>query len=220
MNVGMVRYEDEDKGKVGFPPLTGSCFSMTFGLKRVYRSLTVKSLLHIIAMYAPHDKIRVPFHKMRGTNIGKDVFIGPGVFIEETRPELVTIEDGVHIAPRVTIVAHDASYHVVDGRLDVRREEVIIRKRSFIGCGSTILPGITIGEGSIVAAGSLVNKEVPPGVIVGGVPAKVIGTVNDAVLRKLGDLKTGKPKKQSDGKNFGASGEQLIMELEIDSEIK
>jgi len=187
---------------------------MKLSLKRIYRSLTVKSLLHIVAMYAPHDRIRVPFHRMRGANIGKDVFIGPGVFIEETRPELVTIEDGVHIAPRVTIVAHDASYHIVDGRLDIRRDKVRIGRRSFIGCGSIILPGITVGEGSIVAAGSLVNKDVPSGVIVAGIPAKNIGTVNEAVLKKLEETKTGKS-----GKRSKIHEETLVMELEIDSEV-
>lgn len=45
------------------------------------------------------------------------------------------------------------------------------------------MPGVTIGEGSLVAAGSVVTKSVPPGVVVGGNPARIIGTVNDFIER-------------------------------------
>lgn len=56
----------------------------------------------------------------------------------------------------------------------------------FIGAGTIILPGVTIGPNAIVAAGAVVNSDVPDGMIVGGVPAKVIGTMTDfAEKRKL-----------------------------------
>lgn len=154
-------------------------------MRRIYRSLTARGVLHFLAMYAPHNKLRIPFYKLRGIKIGKDVFIGPGVFIEEARPELVDIEDGVNIAPRVTIVTHDSSFHVIDSKLPIKRGKVVIKKGAFIGAGSIILPGVTIGEKAIVAAGSVVTKDVPPYTIVAGIPARKIGDINEAISRKF-----------------------------------
>ena len=57
--------------------------------------------------------------------------------------------------------------------------DVDVRDNCFIGAGAIILPGVTIGPNSIVAAGAVVNSDVPDGMIVGGVPAKVIGTMTD-----------------------------------------
>jgi acetyltransferase-like isoleucine patch superfamily enzyme len=53
----------------------------------------------------------------------------------------------------------------------------LIKRNAWIGAGATILPGVAIGENSIVAAGAVVNKDVPANTIVGGVPAKVIRTI-------------------------------------------
>ena len=52
--------------------------------------------------------------------------------------------------------------------------EVIIRNNAWIGAGATILPGVTVGSNSVVAAGALVNKDVHPNTVVAGVPARVI----------------------------------------------
>jgi acetyltransferase-like isoleucine patch superfamily enzyme len=54
----------------------------------------------------------------------------------------------------------------------------VIGKNVWIGSNATILPGVTIGDGSIVAAGAVVTKDVPPNTVVGGVPARIIKTVN------------------------------------------
>lgn len=61
--------------------------------------------------------------------------------------------------------------------------KIIIEDWSYIGSGSIILPGVTIGKGSMVAAGSVVTKSVPPGVVVAGNPAKVICKVEDYIER-------------------------------------
>jgi maltose O-acetyltransferase len=85
---------------------------------------------------------------------------------------LVSIGDGAQIAPRVHILAHDASTKAQLGVSRVGR--VRIGRGAFIGAGSTILPGVTIGDSAIVAAGSVVSRDVAPGDLVGGVPAKRI----------------------------------------------
>lgn len=83
-----------------------------------------------------------------------------------------TFARGVHIGPQtiltfgVAVLAHDMARNL--------RAHTIIGSRCFIGAHSIILPGVTIGDGSIVAAGSVVNRDVPPGCIVAGNPAKII----------------------------------------------
>ena len=143
---------------------------------RIRYSLFLKNIFHIIAMYFPNDRVRLRFYRLRGTKIGKNVGIGQGAFLEEARPDLITIEDNVNIGPKAIIVTHDSSDRCVNPGGQVRRAAVRICKNSFIGAGSIILPGVTVGERSIVAAGSVVTKDVPPKTVVGGVPARALGS--------------------------------------------
>jgi chloramphenicol O-acetyltransferase type B len=70
------------------------------------------------------------------------------------------------------VIAHDLSRHFNEGKEIIG--EVRIRKGAFIGMNTTIMPGVTIGEGAVVAAGSVVTRDVEPFTVVGGVPAKKI----------------------------------------------
>lgn len=151
--------------------------------KRIRYSLTLKGILHVLAMNSPHDFLTIPLYRLRGTRIGKNVGIAQGVFIEESRPHLVTIEDGVNIGPKAIIVAHDSSYHCVDPSIPIKFGEVTIKKNAYIGAGAIILPGVTIGESSIVAAGAVVTKDVPPRTIVAGIPAKVVGSIDEKLKK-------------------------------------
>ncbi|RLI91604.1 MAG: hypothetical protein DRO95_04010, partial [Candidatus Altiarchaeales archaeon] len=112
-----------------------------------------------------------------------NVGIAQGVFIEESRPHLVTIEDGVNIGPKAIIVAHDSSYHCVDPSVPIKFGEVTIKKNAYIGAGAIILPGVRIGESSIVAAGAVVTRDVLPRKIVAGVPAKVVGSIDEKLKK-------------------------------------
>jgi acetyltransferase-like isoleucine patch superfamily enzyme len=115
----------------------------------------------------------VPFY----TNFGRHIRIGKNVFINHACSFLdlggTTIEDDVQIGPRVNLVTEN---HPVDPtkRKHLDLKPVVIKRNAWIGAGVTILPGVTVGENSIVAAGAVVNKDVPDNTIVGGVPAKVI----------------------------------------------
>ena len=101
-----------------------------------------------------------------GIVVGKDVFIGKYCLIDDTFPELITIEDGVNISFGVTIVAHDASKGKV--------AEVIIKKDAYLGTRSVILPGVIIGEKAVIGAGAVVTRDVQPETKVAGVPARKI----------------------------------------------
>jgi len=96
--------------------------------ERVRYSLTLRGILHCLAMNSPHDLLTIPLYRLRGTEIGKNVGIAQGVFIEESRPDLVIIEDGVNIGPKAIIVAHDSSYHNMKPEIPILLKRVIIKK--------------------------------------------------------------------------------------------
>ena len=64
----------------------------------------------------------------------------------------------------------------------IKITNIIIEKNVWIGVGATVLPGVTVGEGSIIAAGAVVNENVPPMTIVGGIPAKIIKRINQNTI--------------------------------------
>lgn len=150
---------------------------------KVRWSSRATSLLHVLAMYAPFNSWRLFFYRARGTEIGRGVYIVQGCFLEESRPWLIRIEDWVTISAGAMILTHDAFYHFYDGRIPYRYGPVYIKRRATIGPGSIILPGVTIGECAIVAPGSLVRKDVPDRVIVGGNPAEKIMNLDDGLAR-------------------------------------
>jgi acetyltransferase-like isoleucine patch superfamily enzyme len=90
----------------------------------------------------------------------------------------VTIEDEVFIGHGVTFINDRFPRAAVSGRLqtdaDWKCEATRVKRGASLGSGSTLLCGITVGEGAIVGAGSVVTKDVPPGSIVAGNPARVI----------------------------------------------
>ena len=130
---------------------------------------------HILAIYCPFGRIKRQFYRMRGSNIGKNVDISMGVFMEESFPHLILIEDNVQIGPNVLILTHDSSKHCINPEIPLTVKKVIIKKNSYIGAGAIILPGITIGEQSIIGAGTVVTKDIPPFSIVKGVPGRITG---------------------------------------------
>ncbi len=113
-------------------------------------------------------------------NYGKNTIIGKNVFINFDCVFLdlggITIEDNVLIAPKVSLLTEG---HPVESqnRQSLTVAPIRVKKNVWIGANATILPGVTIGENAVVAAGSIVNKDVPENTIVGGIPAKIIKTI-------------------------------------------
>ena len=114
-------------------------------------------------------------------NFGRFITIGKNVFINHACSFLdiggITIEDHVLIGPRVNIVTENHPLDPTDRRALIT-QPVVIKRNAWIGAGATILPGVTIGENAVVAAGAVVSKDVPANSVVGGVPAKFIRTIN------------------------------------------
>ena len=123
-----------------------------------------------------HDIDRLVQH---GLELGRHVFIAQWVVIDPDFCFLISIGDGTKIAPRVHILAHDASTKIPLGVSRVGR--VRIGREVFVGAGSIILPGVTVGDEAIIAAGSVVSRDVAAGDLVGGTPAKRIGSAADYI---------------------------------------
>ena len=134
------------------------------------------NMLNFWAWFAPWKKFRVFFHKLKGIKIGKNVEIGYMVFLDNRRPDLITIEDSVTITSMCNILAHDLSLRYIDGTEIIGA--VKICKGAFIGMNSTIMPGITVGENCIIGCGSVVTKDTEPNYIYAGVPAKKIKRIS------------------------------------------
>jgi len=111
------------------------------------------------------------------TNFGKFTCFGKGVFVNHACSFLdmggITIEDNVLIGPKVNLVTENHPLDPADRRAIICKP-IIIERNAWIGAAATILPGVTIGENSVVAAGAVVSKDVPANTVVGGVPAKLI----------------------------------------------
>ncbi|MCH7396781.1 sugar O-acetyltransferase [Belliella sp. DSM 107340] len=105
------------------------------------------------------------------TKIGKNVFINFGCTFLDLGG--ITIDECVLLAPNVSLLSES---HPIDpeNRHALIPKAIHIKKNAWIGAGATILQGVTVGENSVVAAGSVVSKDVPDNVIVGGTPAKII----------------------------------------------
>lgn len=118
----------------------------------------------------------VPFH----TNFGRFIRLGKNVFINHACSFLdmggITIEDDVLIGPKVNLITENHPLDP-DDRRALLTQPIIIRRKAWIGAAATILPGVTVGENAVVAAGAVVTADVPANTVVGGIPAKFIKNI-------------------------------------------
>lgn len=108
------------------------------------------------------------------TRIGKNVFINSACSFLDMGG--ITIEDDVLIGPKVNLITESHPLDPLE-RKKLLVKPVVIKRNAWIGAGATILPGVTVGENSVVAAGAVVSKDVPANTVVAGIPAKVIKTL-------------------------------------------
>jgi acetyltransferase-like isoleucine patch superfamily enzyme len=117
-------------------------------------------VFHTVARNCPGSTtLRPALHRWRGVKMGRDVFIGDGVYLDNEYPECIEIQDNVQISIRAIVIAHTRG-----------PGKVIIEKAAFVGPNAVIVCGagrtLRIGGGAVVGAGSVVTKSVPPGLFV------------------------------------------------------
>ncbi|WOQ74091.1 acyltransferase [Bacillus stratosphericus] len=153
-------------------------------LRQVYRTVpflkVVKNFIFIqLARYTPFmgmkNWIYRTFLRMK---VGEDTAFALMVMVDLMFPEKITVGRNSVIGYNTTILSHE--YLINEYRLG----EVYIGDEVLIGANSTILPGVTIGDGAIVSAGTLVNKDVPAGSFVGGNPMRMIYTKEEMEARQ------------------------------------
>lgn len=170
-------------------------------VRRVFRPIAVVSfeaimqLLFALPRYRLLNAVKASFLRLVGARVGRRVVFYPGVWIAPGRNlvlgddvdlavgVIVTTSGGVEIGAR-TLVGYRAQIlsanHVIpEGRGRIfdsghDRQRVLIGADAWIGAAAIILPGVTVGEGAVVAAGSVVTRDVEPFTIVAGVPARLV----------------------------------------------
>lgn len=151
--------------------------------------------------YHPREKVRSLMSELIGkpvddtftlfppiySDFGKNISIGKNVFINSCcnfqDQGGVTIMDGAFIGHKVVFATLNHGYSRKTRRR-IYPAPIVVGENAWISSSATILPGVTIGENATVAAGAVVNRDVAPDTIVGGVPAKFIKTVAEAEAEK------------------------------------
>lgn len=169
-----LNYSEEEYGQV----------SIWQVIKRVYTTyrdgFLLKYVMHswLLSPILPR-KVRPWVLKKIGCHVGKDIFVGDSVKIDSGHADLIYIEDHAHIAGGTRLLCHQRDlrdYKVGDdyAKLPYRLGEIHLEKGSLVGMESFVMPGVTIGEGAIVGAFSLVTHDIPAWTIAVGRPAKVV----------------------------------------------
>ncbi|GAB4127543.1 MAG: hypothetical protein Kow001_22780 [Acidobacteriota bacterium] len=126
------------------------------------------------------ESVRPALHRWRGVQVGRRVWISQYVYLDELYPEAITIGDNSTLGLRTSVFAH---FHWGPRREQQGFRPVIIEANVFIGPHCVILPGVRIGEGSVIKAGSTVTRSIPPGVFWGSSAGGPIARVRVPLTR-------------------------------------
>ena len=147
--------------------------------------MSIKSFLYSKLMRLRSEVSTTDLIK-QGLKVGKNFSRQEKTIIDQSHCWLITIGDDVTLAPKVHILAHDASTKHALGY--TRIGLVDIGNNVFIGASSTVLPGVRIGDNVVIGAGSVVTCDIPSNSVAVGSPAKVITTYDEFVKRKKQEL--------------------------------
>lgn len=134
-----------------------------------------------LAFFCPIKPWRTQIHRWRGVNIGKGVYIGHEVMFDRVFTDQIFIGENTSVGDRTVITAHaNIPSETILKKIYPRQVlQTRIGKGVWIMPNVIIAPGVTIGDESVVATGSVVTKDVPSRVLVAGVPAKVVKDLNE-----------------------------------------
>jgi acetyltransferase-like isoleucine patch superfamily enzyme len=145
-----------------FPRVTGG-----------YLPVIRNALVIYLARYVPFPGLKSMLYRTLGMRVGKHVSVGLMAMFDIFFPQDVTIGDDCIIGYNSVILCHEFMRH------EWRRGPVVLGRDVTIGANTTMLPGVVIGDGATVSTMSLVNRDVPPGALVGGVPIRLLQAADD-----------------------------------------
>ncbi|HOU68081.1 MAG: acyltransferase [Paludibacteraceae bacterium] len=131
----------------------------------------------LLAYIAPSNKLRVTLNRWKGVHVADGAYIGMFVFIDNAYPESVFIEEDVAINAGCMLVAHFNPMAHFRRTVLAKVDPIVLKRGSMLGMRSIIMPGVTVGEYSMVSVASVVYKDVEKQTIVRGNPAEEIGKV-------------------------------------------
>jgi acetyltransferase-like isoleucine patch superfamily enzyme len=165
-------------------------------LANIKRAMAITANLNRLT-FNDADQVRALFSELIGKKVddsfllippfyttgGADIRVGRNVFVNQncTFYDLggLDIEDDVMIGPNVSLITSGHPVEPAQRRKITIGKPIVIERNVWIAAGATIIGGVTVGENSVVAAGSVVTKDVPPNTLVGGNPAQNIRSIGD-----------------------------------------
>ncbi|WP_421916986.1 sugar O-acetyltransferase [Mesorhizobium sp.] len=177
-----------DDRTILIPRRTPESAAMTANVRR---AMTITAALNRLT-YNDADEVRALFSELTGKTVddsfmlippfyttgGPDITVGRNVFVNQncTFYDLggLDIGDDVMIGPNVSLITSGHPIEPSRRRAGVTAKPIVIGRNVWIAAGATVIGGVTVGENSVVAAGSVVTRDVPPNTLVGGNPARVI----------------------------------------------
>ena len=160
-------------------------------IKQFFRNIHLKHLEKMLDRFylepfAPR-KLRPILIRKMGCHVGKNTFFGDYVRMDTSYADMIYIGDYTHITSGCRLLCHQrdlTGYCVGDNAADLgyRTGEIHIGKGVMVGMETIIMPGVTIGDGAIIGAGSIVTKDIPAWTIATGRPAKVIKSIPERVI--------------------------------------
>ncbi|OWJ66083.1 sugar O-acetyltransferase [Inquilinus limosus] len=183
---------DDDRTRI-IPRRTPESAAMLAGVRR---AMALTAALNRLT-FDDADEVRALFSELTGrpvddgfrlippfyTTGGPDITVGRNVFVNQncTFYDLggIDIADDVMIGPNVSLITSGHPLAPSQRRDAVTAKPIVIGRNVWIAAGAIVIGGVTVGEDSVVAAGSVVTRDVPPGSLVGGNPARVIRSIAD-----------------------------------------
>ncbi len=161
-------------------------------IKQFFKNIHLKHLEKMLDRFylepfAPR-KLRPKLIRKMGCHVGKNTFFGDYVRMDTSYADMIYIGDYTHITSGCRILCHQrdlTNYHKGDNAADLgyKTGEVHIGKGVMVGMETMIMPGVTIGDGAIIGAGSIVTKDIPAWTIATGRPARVVKTIPEREIR-------------------------------------
>jgi acetyltransferase-like isoleucine patch superfamily enzyme len=183
---------NEDGSKIIYSRTPESAAMLT----NVKRAMAITATLNRLT-FNDADEVRALFSELIGKKVdesfllippfytagGDEIRVGQNVFVNQncTFYDLggLDIADDVLVGPNVSIITTSHPLEPSQRRAATIGKPIVIERNVWIAAGATIVGGVTVGENSVVAAGSVVTRDVPPNTLVGGNPARIIRSIGD-----------------------------------------